>query len=324
MHKTVAMRYFSFMHGLRFQLPPPNSLVSFEAAARHLSFTAAAAELNVTRVAVSRQIKALEDVLGVPLFRRLHKKLSLTTEGTLYYEVVATALRQIAATTSELQQRKTLNRVTVTTTVGFSSYWLVPRIGAFRKLFPEIDVRVLVSDNIIDLAREGVDVAIRYGLGPWPNMRSQFLLQESIAPTCSAKYFSGRRKLRHPADLLNETLLHLEGPYDEQVKWRWWFRSHGVDVPENRVGLAFNSYVHLVQALLDGQGIALVGPPLLTPYYENGTLVRPIDLSPTTRKAFHLVVPDEIPSTSAVDAFRKWIVDQTTTESSSSLSQAQQ
>lgn len=319
LHKTVAMRYFYFMQRLRFQLPPPNSLVSFEAAARHLSFTAAAAELNVTRVAVSRQIKALEDILGVSLFRRLHKKLALTAEGATYYEVVAQALRQIAATTSELQRRKPLNCVTVTTTVGFSSYWLVPRLGAFRKSFPDIDVRVLVSDNIIDLAREGVDVAIRYGNGPWPNTKSTFLLQETIAPTCSANYFAGRKKLRHPADLLSETLLYLEGPYDEQVKWRWWFKSHGTDVPEKRVGLAFNSYVHLVQALLDGQGIALVGSPLMKPYYDNGTLVRPIDLPPIMRKAFHLVVPDKLPPNSAVDAFCKWIVDQTTTVKSSSV-----
>jgi LysR family glycine cleavage system transcriptional activator len=311
LHKSVALRYILFMQSLRFQLPPPNTLVSFEAAARHLSFTAAAAELNVTRVAVSRQIKALEDILGVSLFRRLHRKLALTTDGAVYFEVVGTALRQVAATTAEIQERKPFNRVTVTTTVGFSSYWLVPQIGVFRKSFPDIDIRVLVSDSVIDLSQEGIDVAIRYGRGSWPNTQSQFLLQESISPTCSARYFSNRKKLQHPADLLNETLLHLEGPYDEQVKWRWWFKAHGVDLPEKRLGLAFNSYVHLVQALLDGQGIALVGPPLLTPYYESGTLIRPIDLPPITRKAFHLVVPDGQSRTPSIDAFCKWVVEQT-------------
>jgi LysR family glycine cleavage system transcriptional activator len=305
------------MQRLRFQLPPPNTLVAFEAAARHLSFTLAATELNVTRVAVSRQIRTLEDVLGVPLFRRLHKRLCLTPEGDEYYEVVSRALGEVASATFELQRRKPGNRVTVTTTVGFSTYWLMPRISDFRRRFPETDVRVLVSDTVIDLNREGVDVAIRYGHGPWPNTRATFLLQEEIFPTCSAAYFKNRPKLRAPADLLNETLLHLEGPYDEQVTWRWWFKTHGVEAPDNRTGLAVNSYTHLVQALLGGQGIALVGPPLLAPYYRNGTLVRPIDVPPVRRKAFRLVVPDATAGSPAVEAFRGWIIGETSRQETS-------
>jgi LysR family glycine cleavage system transcriptional activator len=305
------MRNLCFMQTLRYQLPPPNALVTFEAAARHLSFTAAAAEMNVTRVAVSRQIKALEENLGTALFRRLHKRLSLTPDGAEYYQSVSRALKSIAASTGELRRRKPSNRITVTTTVGFSSYWLMPRIGSFRKQYPEIDIRVLVSDIVINLQEEGIDVAVRYGAGNWPQSRVTFLLQEEIFPTCSETYFKCRQSLREPRDLLNETLLHLEGPYDEQVTWRWWFESQGIEGFEKRSGFAVNSYSHLVQAVLEGQGIALVGPPLLTPYFRKGILMRPIDVPAVRRKAFHLVVPAEQAPSQGVDAFCKWVIGQT-------------
>lgn len=311
MHKGVALRNLGFMQALRFQLPPPNALVTFEAAARHLSFTAAASELNVTRVAVSRQIKALEENLSTALFRRLHKRLCLTADGADYYQSVSKALNSIAATTVELRRRKPSNRLTVTTTVGFSSYWLMPRIGSLRKRFPEIDIRVLVSDIVIDLEEEGIDVAIRYGAGNWPGSRVTFLLQEEIFPTCSESYFQGRQILEAPCDLLNETLLHLEGPYDEQVTWRWWFESQGIKGFEKRSGFAVNSYSHLVQAVLEGQGIALVGPPLLTPFFRKGILMRPIDVPPVKRKAFHLVVPASQAPSQGVGAFCQWVIDQT-------------
>jgi LysR family glycine cleavage system transcriptional activator len=299
-----------FMQGLRFQLPPPNSLIAFEAAARNLSFTIAASELNVTRVAVSRQIKALEDNIGVMLFHRLHKRLCLTPEGAVYHEAVARALNNVATATTELKRRRANNRVTVTTSVGFSSYWLIPRVGSFRMCHPDVDMRVLVSDAVIDLAKEGVDVAIRYGDGNWPDSRATFLLQEEIFPTCSASYFRNRDKLQKPSDLLNETLLHLEGRYDEQVTWRWWFNKHGVENPKKQTGFAVNSYTHLVQAVLDGQGIALVGPPLLTPHYRSKTLIRPIDVPPVTRRAFYLVLPAVPAFSPAIDAFCQWVINE--------------
>ncbi len=298
------------MHGLRFQLPPPNALVAFEAAARHLSFTLAAGELNVTRVAVSRQVKALETHIGVALFRRMHKSLSLTPEGTEYFDVVSKALTDIARNTTSLRSRKPTNRVTVTTTVGFSSYWLMPRIGSFRKRFPDIDIRVLVSDVPIDMEREGVDIAIRYGGGSWPDCRATFLLQEEIFPTCSQSYFQGRQKLENPEALLRETLLHLEGPYDQEVTWHWWFKAHGIEDQRNRTGLAVNSYTHLVQAVLEGQGIALVGPPLLSPYYRKDVLIRPITVAPVKRKAFYIVLPSSPTSSTATTAFCDWIVEE--------------
>jgi LysR family glycine cleavage system transcriptional activator len=182
--------------------------------------------------------------------------------------------------------------------------------GASRPV-PEIEIRVLVSDVVIDLAREGVDVAIRYGDGNWPDSRSTFLLQEEIFPTCSESYFRGREKIKKPSDLLGETLLHLEGRYDEQVTWRWWFKHHGVDAFDKRTGLTVNSYTHLVQAVLEGQGIALVGPPLLTPFYRSGALVRPIDVPPVKRKAFYLVVSAAQPSSPATAAFSQWVLDET-------------
>lgn len=298
------------MQALRSDLPTPNHLVTFVVAARHLSFTRSAAELNVSRVAVSQQIKALEAFLGAPLFHRLHRALSLTRVGEIYFEAVSRSLDRIAAATREVRAAEDRNRVTVTTTTGFSTYWLMPRIGAFRARYPEIDLRFLISDRYLDLHTENVDVAIRYGDGEWHDLDCTFLHQERIFPVCSASYLAGRRKAAQPADLLRETLLYLEGPYDPQTRWPVWFREHGVDVETVPQGITVNTYTNLVQATLDGQGIALVGPPLIEQFLDSGTLVLPLDVPAVRRRAFWLATPAGRAGRSpATTAFCDWVIE---------------
>jgi LysR family transcriptional regulator, glycine cleavage system transcriptional activator len=302
------MRKNKLMQRLRFKIPTPNSLVTFEAAARHLSFTTSAAELNVTRVAVSQQIKALETFLGVRLFERLHRALRLTHAGERYYETVSISLERILAVTEEIRQTESEKSITVTTTTGFSTYWLLPRIGEFRKRYPDIDLRFLISDKYLDLHSEGVNVAIRYGEGNWDNLEATFLLQEEIFPTCSARYFAGRKPLKEPLDLLNETLLHLEGRYDSQTRWLPWFREHGLEMEVLAPGISVNTYTNLVQATLDGQGISLIGPPLTQRYLDDGTLVRPIEVPSLKRRAFYLALPKGQPVSASAQSFCNWII----------------
>ncbi len=295
------------MHSLRSRLPPPNWLVTFEASGRHLSFTKAAEELCVTRVAVSQQIKALEEFLHTPLFHRLHRALRLTRFGHRYHAVVTAGLQSILLATQDLQRAERANSVTVTTTTGFSTYWLMPRIGEFRKRHPGIDLRFMITDSCLDLVLEDIDVAIRYGTGNWPDLRAMFLLQEHIFPVCSKDYFAGRKRLREPHELLDETLLHLEGRYDSETRWLTFFRGHGIEIEDAPQGIRVNTYTNLVQATLEGQGISLIGPPLVQRYLETGELVRPLQITPTRRRAFHMVFPVHQDLTPAAARFCEWV-----------------
>ncbi len=295
------------MQSLRSKIPPPNWLVTFEVSGRHLSFTKAAAELSVTRVAVSQQIRALEEFVRTPLFHRLHRALRLTRFGERYHQVVTASLHAMLVATQELQKAERANSVTITTTTGFSTYWLMPRIGEFRKCHPGIDLRFLISDSYLDLALEDIDVAVRYGPGDWRDLQAEFLLQEHIFPVCSKSYLAGRKRLREPHQLLDETLLHLEGRYDSQTRWLPWFRDHGIEVEVAPKGIRVNTYTNLVQATLEGQGISLIGPPLVQKYLDNGELVRPLEVAATRRRACHLVSPQHQDLTPAAQVFCDWV-----------------
>ncbi len=298
------------MQTLRANLPTPNHLVTFVSAARHLSFTRSAEELNVSRVAVSQQIKALEAFLGVALFHRLHRALSLTQAGEAYFEEVSQSLERIKVATQAIRAAEDRNRITVTATTGFTTYWLMPRIGEFRALHPEIDLRFLISDKYLDLHTENVDVAIRYGDGDWDNLDCTFLQRERIFPVCSTTYLAGRERFSKPEDLLNENLLFLEGRYDEQTRWPVWFREQGVEVEKISQGITVNTYSNLVQATLDAQGIALVGPPVIEQFLNNGTLIRPLNIPAIRRRAFYLATPARPNHKSrATVAFCNWVIE---------------
>ena len=244
-------------------LPPLDLLRGFEAAARHLSFTRAAAELFLTQSAVSRQIQALEEFVGVPLFERRHKALALTEAGESYQRSVASALDQVREATRKLRQARHNHVLTVTTTVSFAALWLVPRLARFRKDHPGVDVRITATHEVVDLEREGVDVAIRDCPLNRAPQGAIFLVGEHLAAVCSPAYAREARRnklpMRAPEDLRYQVLLNL---HDAPRKWPWlswaaWFEAMGVEDPTPATTLTFDQYDQVIHAALLGQGIAL-------------------------------------------------------------------
>ncbi len=244
-------------------LPPLDLLRGFEAAARHLSFTRAAGELFLTQSAVSRQIQALEAFVGVPLFERRHKALALTEAGESYQRTVTHALDQVREATRKLREARHGHVLTVTTTVSFAALWLVPRLTRFRKEHPRVDVRITATHEVVDLEREGVDVAIRDCPLNRAPQGAVFLVGEHLAAMASPEYLREARRnklpLRAPEDLKHHVLLNL---HDAPRKWPWlswnaWFEAMGVEDPTPESTLTFDQYDQVVHAALHGQGIAL-------------------------------------------------------------------
>ena len=182
------------MQSLRSRLPPLNALVAFEASARHLSFTRAGQELGVSREAVSRQIRNLEDHLGVALFRRRHRALDLTPAGEELEAVVRQSLDKIAHTASALQRRRRPSRLTVTATIAIATFWLTPRLPRFRAAHPGAELRVVVSDAPVDMAAEGIDVGLRYGDGKWRGLKTRHLFDVESFPVCAPGYLEAGPK----------------------------------------------------------------------------------------------------------------------------------
>ncbi len=244
-------------------LPPLDLLRGFESAARHLSFTKAGEELFLTQSAVSRQIQALEEFLGVALFERRHKALALTDAGQSYYRTVAAALGEVREATRRLREARVGHVLTVTATVSFASAWLVPRLGRFRKEQPGTDVRIAASHLLVDLEREGVDLAIRdLPLDRVPP-GAVHLVGEHLVPVCSPAYArearAARKPLVKPEDLRHHVLLHVHDPTGRWpwLSWASWLESRQVEdlVPAGTI--TYDQYDQLLQAALHGQGVAL-------------------------------------------------------------------
>jgi LysR family transcriptional regulator, glycine cleavage system transcriptional activator len=298
------------MASLRSKLPPPNGLVVFEAAARHLNFTRAARELGVTQAAVSRQIQGLEDHLGVALFRRRPRALLLTPPGQRLQAAVTMGLEHIANTAVEIRRSPRGAEVTVAASVSFSSYWLMARIAKFRVAYPEVEIRLVAAAPVADLIGAGIDLAVRYGRGDWPGVEAIHLMNNEIVPVCAPGYLESRPPLAGPEDLLGETLLHLVEHDLNWVTWEAWLKSVGVESRPTRRGLEFDNYLVLIQAALDGQGIALGGGRLADDYISRGALVRPIKATLGSDRGFYLLAPSDTPLSPDAALFRDWILEE--------------
>jgi LysR family glycine cleavage system transcriptional activator len=299
------------MLGLRTKLPPANSLVVFEAAARHLNFTRAAQELKVTQAAVSRQIQILEDHLGTPLFQRVPRALKLTAAGTRLFKSVTMGLEHIANTVLDIRRVGAKADVTIATSVTFASYWLMAHIAKFRAANPEIELKVVASAPVSDLSAAGIDLAIRYGSGKWPGVEAIHLLDNAIFPVCAPAYLKGRAAVREPRDLLGEVLLHLT-EYDRNwVTWEAWLDHFEVPFVPARTGLRLDNYLVLIQAALDGQGIALGGQRLAEDFISRGALIRPIAATLRSNRSFYLLVPQDVPLSKPAKLFSDWLVRET-------------
>ncbi len=286
------------------RLPPLNALRAFEAAARHLSFTRAAAELNVTQAAISHQVKALEERLGITLFRRLNRALLLTDSGQAYLPAVRDAFDRLAEATDRLYAQEARGTLTVSVLPSFAAKWLVPRLGRFRDAYPEIDVRVAPSVHLTDFSREDVDLALRYGRGTWPGMRIDRLMTEDICPVCSPRLLEGPKPLRTPADLAHHTLLHDE----DHGSWRMWLAAAGVDDVDPTHGTVFTDSGMVVQAAVEGQGVALARSALAAADLAEGRLVAPFDVVLPAAFAYYVVCPEATASRPKIVAFREWVL----------------
>lgn len=288
------------------RLPPLDLLRGFEAAARHLSFTRAADELHLTQSAVSRQIKALEDALGVPLFKRQHRALLLTEAGQLLYRAVSEALRRIAEAAAQL--RAPSRTLTVSTTISFASLWLVPRLPAFRLQHPGIDIRIDANNRLVDLTRDGIDVAVRYAppsLVPADAIR---LFGEEVMPVASPALLR-RQPLRTPADLNSHVLLHYERPDGGApwLSWNAWLEVMQLPPLVPRGALHLTQYDQVIRAAVDGQGVAIGTTPLVKDLVRQGKLVAPLRQRAASARAYFAALSPRAAARAEAKAFVQWL-----------------
>jgi DNA-binding transcriptional LysR family regulator len=282
------------------------NLVTFEVASRSNSFTKAAEELGITRVAVSRHIADLENDLGPALFVRGHRDVSLTTAGKLLAQEVNPALARISDALARQRAAVSSARLSVTVTSAFATYWLMPRLADFGAAHPDIEVNLVVSDRYLDLSAEGIDIAIRYMPDPNDPQRWKKILEEAIFPVWSPKY-RARTTLTTAADLRQERLLYLSGRYRPEARWRHWFNFQGIDAPEERSGVQVNTYINMLQAAIEGQGIALAGHPLVDRYLADGSLLRMEGIKPLLRDNYYLNCRTRSES---AEVFCRWLDNQ--------------
>ena len=288
---------------MRPRLPPLNNLKAFDAAARHESFTRAAEELCVTQGAVSQQVKALEAALGIKLFNRERQRLIITEAGRDYLTIVRDALDRIALGTERLLQRQNAGVLTVSTSPDFAAKWLVHRLGNFAEAHSDIDLRVSATLHHVDFAREEVDLAVRHGDGNWPGLDTIQLSAEQLFAICSPKLLSGRR-LAKPADILKFPLIHL----DSRADWTKWLRVAGISDDNVRHGPVLNRASMVIDAAINGQGIALARTTLAAWDLLNGRLVRPFAEALRLSKTYWIVRPKAVSNVPKVATFRNWIL----------------
>ena len=287
------------------RLPPLNALKAFEAAARHLSFTRAAEELFVTQAAISHQIKALEEYLGIKLFRRKNRSLLLTEEGQGYFLDIKDIFTSISEATDKLLARSAKGALTVSLQPSFAIQWLVPRLVRFSERHPDIDVRIKAVDLDEGALTDDVDVAIYYGRGNWPGLRCDKLHTEYLIPVCSPLLLTGPKPLRTPDDLIRHTLLHDTSRRD----WKSWFRQLDIDAPNVNQGPIFSHSTMVIQAAIHGQGVALGHSVLAQPEIEAGRLICPFEQVLVSKNAFYLVCQEQQSDQGKIVAFRDWMLE---------------
>jgi LysR family glycine cleavage system transcriptional activator len=288
------------------RLPSLNGLRAFEAAARHLSFTVAASELNVTQTAISHQIRRLEQELGIRLFVRRNRTLDLTPEARDYLPGVRAAFNDLRLATDRLRRKGEGHVLTVSTLASLAAKWLLPRLSTFQQAHPGIDVRITTSTSLVDFRTGDVDAAIRYGRGHWPGLRADWLMADELFPICSPALLAGNKPLRCPEDLAHHTLLHSSSGYDDD--WRLWLTAAGLPADISRQpGLTFDLIFMTVQAAIDGFGVAMGRTSYVETDIAKGRLVVPFEITLPADAGFYLVSPEARAEPAKLSAFRQWL-----------------
>ncbi len=295
----------------RYQLPPLDLLEAFEAAARHLSFTRAADELSLTQSAVSRQIAALEARLNVPLFQRLHRALRLTEAGQQLQTAAAAVLQQLHSVTAQLRQEQQQKTVLLTTTPGFAGLWLIPRLSAFTATHADVDVRISVSLSLVNLDRDGVDLAVRYGPKSSASPAAVQLFGEVMTPVCSpALRKRSGKPLKRPEDLQHHTLLHAAHDNAQLPDWSLWLRAMHIEQLKPAGALHFSDYDQMMNAAVRGQGVALGRFPLIEGLIKERKLVTPFSQKLASPMGYHLLRSTSSAAKPEVSDFVAWLLDE--------------
>ncbi len=298
------------MHKTLRTLPSLDFLRGFEAAGRRLSFTLAAEELFVTQSALSRQVKALEDALGVALFERRHRALTLTLAGAAFHRSVSSQLREIALAAESVRGYEREPGLTVSTTVSFASLWLIPRLASFRAAQPAVEVYVSADDRMVDLTRGDVDVAIRYLADAGAPPGAARLFGERLLPVASpALQRRAGAPLRRPADLAHHVLIHLDDPSGIMpwLNWPAWLTSNGLPDLKPAGSMRFSLYDQVIQATLGGQGVALGRIPLISALLRDGRLVAPFPKRYDSPRGYFVIVAPHAKERADVAEYVAWL-----------------
>ncbi len=282
------------------QFLPLNGLRAFEASARHLSFTRAAIELCVTQAAVSQQVKGLEKRLGVSLFQRLPRGLKITAEGEALLPTVTSSFDQMAITLDRIEAGQVRELLFLGVVGTFAVGWLLPRLREFQKRHPFIDVRVSTNNNRVDMAAEGLDFAIRFGQGSWHGTDAFRLFEAPLSPLCTPKL---AETLKSPTDLADATLLRSY----RSDEWATWFAAAGVTpVAQVNAGIVFDTSLGMMEAALQGLGVALAPPSMFSRHLASGTIVQPFPVT-ISLGSYWLTRLQSKPPTPAMQAFSDWM-----------------
>lgn len=292
----------------RRRLPPLNALRAFEAAARHLNFSRAADELSVTPGAVSQQIQNLEDYVGAALFKRTPKGLLLTDAAQTALPALREAFDRLAEAASLLTAAVDGRRLTLTAPPSFAAKWLVPRLGAFERAHPQVDVWLSAAIELVDLTAGEVDIAIRYGGGRYPGLEVNRLFSETVIPVASPAHLA-EHPLNAPADLANHILLHDGSPDldDSCPDWSMWLAARGLKGVDGMRGPRFNQSSLVIEAAVNGRGVALAKRTLAADDLEAGRLIAPLQIATAVDFAYYLVHPKAKGRLPQVKAFVSWI-----------------
>src|SRR2546421_3915180 len=289
-------------------MPSLDLLAGFEAAARHLSFTKAGDELFLTKSAVSRQIKELEDQLGVSLFHRRHRALALTEAGQQFYAAAAQVLTTMRTATSRLRAQTGKKTLSVTTTNSFAALWLIPRLAGFTRTHPDVEVKITAETRVQDLERDGLDLAIRHGPPSLAGPNAVRLFGERVFPVCSPKLLKNK-PLRQPADLKNHCLLQYDDPEARHpwLHWKTWLEVAGIADLRPAGTLSFSGYEQIIPAAVAGHGVALGRSPLVKDLLASHELIAPFKSSADPARAYFAIVAKNAAERPEVAAFLDWL-----------------
>ena len=289
-------------------LPPLDLLVGFEAAARHLSFTKAGAELHLTQSAVSRQIKELEEQLGAPLFQRRHRALTLTEAGHQMYASTAQVLATMRAATERIRAQSGRRTLAVTTTHSFAALWLIPRLAGFTRDHPGVDVRITAETRVQDLERDGLDIALRHGPAALAGPNAVRLFGEKVFPVCSPKLLK-KKPLQKPSDLQHHVLLQYDDPDGRHpwLHWKTWLEVERIADLRPASTLSFSGYEQIIPAAVAGHGVALGRSPLVKDLLASGELVAPFKSQADPARAYFAILSANAAGRPEVRDFVEWL-----------------